>query len=64
MTALTVNPTIEQKIARHSGRIETLKLAIAQTKNQARIASFNAELTRRTNELSQIRKQIDEAMGL
>lgn len=57
---LTFNANPLQKIERNVDRIQTLKLAIAQTKDKARKASLNKELKRRQGELKAIQDLINK----
>lgn len=59
---LTFNAGPLQKIERNVDRIQTLKLAIAQTNNKSRITSLNKELKRRQGELKAIQDLIGKAI--
>ena len=60
---MNFNPSSKQILDRNIDRIKTLKLAILDTYDQDRLTSLNNELTRRTNELSETKRLIDEALS-
>lgn len=60
---MNFNPNSKQVLDRHIDRIKTLRLAINDTYDQDRLTSLNNELTRRTNELSETKRLIDEALS-
>tara|TARA_R110000796_G_scaffold195111_1_gene311622 strand:+ start:1611 stop:1796 length:186 start_codon:yes stop_codon:yes gene_type:complete len=59
---MNFNPSSKQILDRNIDRIKTLRLAILDTYDQDRLTSLNNELTRRTNELSETKRLIDEAL--
>jgi hypothetical protein len=60
---MNFNPSSKQILDRNIDRIKTLRLAILDTYDQNRLTSLNNELTRRTNELSETKRLIDEALS-
>lgn len=60
---MNFNPSSKQILDRNIDRIKTLRLAILDTYDQDRLTSLNNELTRRTNELSETKRLIDEALS-
>ncbi len=60
---MNFNPGSKQILDRNIDRIKTLRLAILDTYDQDRLTSLNNELTRRTNELSETKRLIDEALS-
>tara|TARA_R110000772_G_scaffold174086_1_gene285976 strand:+ start:1187 stop:1369 length:183 start_codon:yes stop_codon:yes gene_type:complete len=60
---MNFNPSSKQILDRNIDRIKTLRLAISDTYDQGRLASLNNELTRRTNELFNTKRLIDEALS-
>jgi hypothetical protein len=60
---MNFNPNSKQVLDRHIDRIKTLRLAINDTYDQDRLTSLNNELTRRTNELSETKRLIGEALS-
>ena len=60
---MNFNPSSKQILNRNIDRIKTLRLAISDTYDQYRLASLNNELTRRTNELNETKRLIDEALS-
>ena len=63
MAQATINPTPEQKAIRNVGRIKTLRTAIAKAEqkgNAERVASLNAELARRLDEVEALKAALAE----
>ena len=60
---MNFNPSSKQILDRNIDRIKTLRLAILDTYDQDRLTSLNNELTRRTNELFNTKRLIDEALS-
>jgi len=60
---MNFNPNSKQMLDRNIDRIKTLKLAIGDTYNADRLESLNKELSRRTGELNETKRLINEALN-
>lgn len=57
-----IDPTPEQRVARHKERVKTLKLKIHEAMaagNKERADSLQAELTRRLDEVKRMKAELD-----
>lgn len=59
---MNFNPSAQQVIDRNIDRIKTLKVAISNTYDIDRLRSLNNELARRTNELNETKRLIEDAL--
>ena len=60
---MNFNPNSKQVLDRNIDRIKTLKLAISDTYDADRLESLNKELSRRTGELNETKRLINEALN-
>ena len=60
---MNFNPNSKQMLDRNIDRIKTLKLTIGDTYNADRLESLNKELSRRTGELNETKRLINEALN-
>ena len=62
----TLNPTLEQLVDRHSGRIARLRESISKAESrddQERIDSLQSELARRMEALESVRDSVESVLG-
>ncbi len=65
VNSATINPTQEQQVVRHAGRIQRLKISIEKNKERGNVEkaeSLQAELDRRVRALNDLQEAIKKAL--